>query len=578
MESRRWWDENKREVVGVTIASLFFALLFCWPIVERLREPTLGDDWDQHLVFHWVPYQTVAKWKQVPLWNPYLCGGTPMLGNPQSRILTPFFLLHLVFGPLVAIRLEIILHLALLFAGSYVLSRVLGLGKLAATASALVSGGCSAYFLHVGVGHSWTLCYAYAPWVLAAVVVAIDRQRLALAALAGLGLALMANEGGIYPAPHSGVFVAIVCVGLAIGRKSLWPLKVLAVTAVFGALFATAKLLPTWELMREHPRVTTPEDYTSPELVQLALFSLDQDKNRAISAQPGHWGWHEYGAYVGLIAFAFAALGALLTRKRAAVWSVATLVLVALSVGLIPEHEKLSAWWFVHKLPPFSSLHVPSRFLVLVAVSLAVLAGFGVQQLSARRRGRFACVVLLFLSSAVAWSNGPPNLKYVFAKPNETMAASPTFQQFFDHERRDQRMLAVARSNRGLLNCYDYSHLDTAAVASNHPTYKGEQYIVGEGEVHLTRWSPNVLEYDVNVPGPATLVVNQNFHAPWRLTEGAGTVASRAGLISVQLPAGSQHIVLEYVSRGFRIGVFMALLGLAGVIFLFRREKRLLRG
>lgn len=89
---------------------------------------------------------------------------------------------------------------------------------------------------------------------------------------------------------------------------------------------------------------------------------------------------------------------------------------------------------------------------------------------------------------------------------------------------------------------------------------------VGEGEVHLTRWSPNVLEYDVRVDKPATLVINQNFHGPWRLQKGAGTVASHAGVLSVSVPEGSQHLVL---------GVFLGLLGALAAIVLYRRERKL---
>jgi len=62
------------------------------------------------------PPLSVAHFHQLPLWNPYECGGTPMIGDPQSRVLTPFFLIHLLFGPVVGIHLEIALHFALLWA------------------------------------------------------------------------------------------------------------------------------------------------------------------------------------------------------------------------------------------------------------------------------------------------------------------------------------------------------------------------------------------------------------------------------------------------------------------------------
>ena len=47
--------------------------------------------------------------------NPYLWAGMPMLADAESRVLTLFFLLHVLFGPTVGIHLEIPLHLAIGF-------------------------------------------------------------------------------------------------------------------------------------------------------------------------------------------------------------------------------------------------------------------------------------------------------------------------------------------------------------------------------------------------------------------------------------------------------------------------------
>ena len=54
----------------------------------------------------------------------------------ESQLQDPyaFFLLDLMFGPLIGIHLEIIAHLALGFGGAYLLARVLEAGKLGAIA------------------------------------------------------------------------------------------------------------------------------------------------------------------------------------------------------------------------------------------------------------------------------------------------------------------------------------------------------------------------------------------------------------------------------------------------------------
>jgi hypothetical protein len=75
----------------------------------------------------------VTHFHQWPFWNPYKCGAMPMLGNPESGIVTPFLLFYLILGLIPGMLLdEIYLHVAIMFAGGYVFGRELGLVPLAA--------------------------------------------------------------------------------------------------------------------------------------------------------------------------------------------------------------------------------------------------------------------------------------------------------------------------------------------------------------------------------------------------------------------------------------------------------------
>jgi len=142
----------EREVLLVAASSMAFALIFAWPILGHLGQFGAFHDWEFNTELHWVPYYTVLHYHQFPLWNPYKCGGIPMFGNPQSRVLTPFFLIHLLVGPVLGLQLEIILHLAMAWSGGYVLARTLGLSSLGCVVAASVFPSNSWFFLHVGEG------------------------------------------------------------------------------------------------------------------------------------------------------------------------------------------------------------------------------------------------------------------------------------------------------------------------------------------------------------------------------------------------------------------------------------------
>ena len=121
------------EVLLVLLAALGFVLAFSYRILLNFSglglSITIGTR-------RWrctgSSFYSVAHFHQFPFWDPYKCGGMPLIGNPSSRVLTPFFLLHLIRGPLIGIHLEIVAHLAIGFAGAHLLARGARVGKLGA--------------------------------------------------------------------------------------------------------------------------------------------------------------------------------------------------------------------------------------------------------------------------------------------------------------------------------------------------------------------------------------------------------------------------------------------------------------
>jgi hypothetical protein len=84
------------EVQLVALGSVAFALIFSYRLLGHLRTPGLAWDWNANLEMAWAAWYSVIRLHKFPLWQPWLCGGFPLLAHPESRILTPFFLLHLV--------------------------------------------------------------------------------------------------------------------------------------------------------------------------------------------------------------------------------------------------------------------------------------------------------------------------------------------------------------------------------------------------------------------------------------------------------------------------------------------------
>ncbi len=583
-------DFNWREARWVALASLAFAAVFAYPMLCQLgylgpgvwgwinlapdfshlaRFPSNGD-WDLFTELRWVPYYTVTHFHQPPFWNPYKCGGMGMLGNPESGIVTPFFLPYLFFGPYAGLYLELFLHLALAFAGGYLLGRVLGLSRIAAVVCAAAFPASSWLYLHLSVGQLNFLPAVYIPWVSAMLIAAIERRSWFTAVIGWLVCALTFTEGN-YTFLYAGIVVAILSLWFAISRRSIAPFLMGMVLGLFAGGFAALKLLPAWEMLTIHPRPPFGPEYDDLRLMGIYLFSRNQDLYRGgVSV----FLFAEYGAYLSPAFAALAVLGLCGGRWRAIPWAAGAIVFFLLAQGDSGPH---SALIMLRYLPMTHEIDLPARFIIGFSFCAGVLAAYGADFLSRRRWGWRLAALVLAVGLVDSWMVGPPNLRYLFHNPVQPLPRAEAFRQFFVENPGNQT--EIAEANMGSVNCqgYGYNSIPTTARAINQPGYRGEFYLTGPGQVSQTRWSPNVLAFEVDAPAPTVLVVNQNYYPGWRIAQGDGGFVTRGSLLAVSVAQGRRRIVLVYRPRFVLLALLLTLAAFAAAFVLWRREKQAYR-
>ena len=557
---------TRTEAKAIAAASIAFALVFCYPLVFDLPAAITFNDWDYVTAAQFAAYWTVRQYHQFPIWNPYECGGIPLLADPQSHFLSPLFFLTILFGPLVGLHIEVILYNAIAWAGGYVLGRVLGLRRISAICTATAFAGSSWFFLKVGEGQIVLIVLVYLPWIIAAGWTASERGRIRYAVLCGLLLTLSFFEGSPYVPVYEGLTLALVLVGRAAVRLSLRPLIALAVAAFFVAGFGAVKALPAFHVMAAHPRPTDEGFSSSFEALSQALFSRNQDHNRP---SLNGWGFWESGAYVGL--FGVIALLALISPRKSLPWIIAAIFLFQVARGYTGED---CLWVRMHRLPLFSSTRLPWRLMSYFELMVAVLAGLGIDVVCSRGSpAAVALSALLVIIGAVDMLVvGPPNLHYALLG---VAGPGPTHGEFAQFLRPGAvAQSAVIRDHQGVVNCYTGMDWPPHVEGWNEPGYRGEQYMLGPGTVTLARWAPNRLEYLVDAQVPSVMVVNQNYDPSWRVTSGPGQIFDQGGLLAVRVPAGKSRIDLRYISRPVLYGLAITLLTAIGAIVLFKLERR----
>jgi hypothetical protein len=358
----------------------------------------------------------------LPLWNPLLGMGAPLIANYQSALFYPpnwiYFLLDAVGGaPGMAWGQAILVavHLAWAGLGMVYLTRRIGLGELAQTVSGLAYG-LSGYlvarsgFLSINAAAAWT------PWVvlmsmppiasgqsvkkvkgvwdksLWGLVGCLSMQLLAGHAqttwytllFAGMwsGYWGWAGRDRVSEDANKGQWVA----GLR-GTLKAWTR--LGLAGILAVCVSAIQLIPTAEYLLQSQRSANVNyeltmTYSFWPWRLITLFAPDMFGS---PAKGNYWGYGNYwedAIYVGLlpILLALAATGGLFKRKQKAIRrSLLFFLLLVIAVSFLlalGKNTPVFPWLYQH-VPTFAMFQAPARYLIWVGLSLALLAGLGAE-------------------------------------------------------------------------------------------------------------------------------------------------------------------------------------------------------
>lgn len=354
----------------------------------------------------------------LPLWNPYVFCGMPLYGAAQGGLLFPLNWFYLAFSTPLATNLMMLSTYSAAALGAYLYARRTEASITGALVTSFVWQWSA--FMVCQIGHTnIAQTAACLPWVLWALDgYATTRQRWRGALLAAL-VALQSFVG------HQQTFayaLLLVCAyAIVMSRSSKETRAGYTRSFVFvaaGVLLSAVQILPTFELLRNSPRVEATYDFfTSFSMPRGFVWTLfapyfsgggDGRLFRAAYVGPSFFG--EYVAYVGLATLMLAALAVVLKRDaRTKFWAVASVAALLLALG---RYAPLGLYHLVYYVPVLNLFRVPARHLMEVEFALAVLAGRGATVLAERRddsgtlrRVLVVCACVFLLTCvAVTWA------------------------------------------------------------------------------------------------------------------------------------------------------------------------------
>ena len=369
-----------------------FALLtagFFWRVISGdVYIPADGGDLGSFLypTYHFIQQSLHAGiW---PLWNPHLYSGVPFSAEVQSGIFYPPHLARFLLGGEITYRdMEWLVMGHIWWAGvtMYALARGLRFNRYAAVLAGVAFMFSDLFVIHFG-NLNLIAVTAWLPLALLGVHRYLQGDGLGWALGAGLALGIGSLAGHIQMTLYGLIALGLwagfwLLTDLAHWRRNWWrSLLAILIPAAVAVGVMAPMLLPGLEIAHFTLRSDWKYGATAGYSLSPAQFIGLLIPNYFGRSPMLHWGlWPRVETgYIGILTLILAMTGVILRRDR--------LTWMLLGMGAIAFAFSMGIYsvvhgWLTWALPGLDQLRAPARFIFLFDISVALLAGRGMQAL-----------------------------------------------------------------------------------------------------------------------------------------------------------------------------------------------------
>ena len=294
--------------------------------------------------------------KNLPILDPWVCGGIDVFANPQNWLLSPLFALHLIMPPYIGNLFSIWILTILGQIGAYYLFDKVE-DKFQRYSLSILLTMSPFYFLHFAEGHLPFRTFLLLPWIFYLTPRIGDIKMLWW--LLSL-LAFMFLDGGIYPFYFSIIFIILN----APYRESIKSFKSNYKIESYLSLWIGFILLissKAYAVLSVHSSRIPQNETTifSFNNIIRSLFEIDASNYNIYNGL--QYAGHEYGNYLG-IGLTLLFLIYLRNWRSNIKIAIQIFLFYWISFGIFGD---LNPWTIIKKIPYLNHIHVQSRFLII---------------------------------------------------------------------------------------------------------------------------------------------------------------------------------------------------------------------
>jgi hypothetical protein len=468
------------------------------------------------------------------------------LANPQSRVFSPFVLLDILFHPQNANLASLMIYAFAGLWGMYLLLRALNVENKLSVLGAVLFVNSSWFGLHYAEGHIPFGAMQVLPWVLYLAMKLPSAS--AIVALHAL-FAWMLVDGQIYPAIFSGLLiVSAFCfrlIPMPAWRHCLTLWRWWLGSFVAFLCVSAPKTMPV--LSQHLQRVPMLEVDTLGWKAALNMFFYPRHVIWASLHEPSHWGFHEYGCYIGLVSFGLVAFKLTKQNFRRAQFSALLMIGFWLWTAM-GWFYPFNPWYLFQQLPLLKNAHVNSRVLILAFLPFIILLMKSMQNFKSPKLVIWIGAFLL-LESIVLRNQA------FYRQSTRAWEGESVITQLIDSDKIDRTIDFAFKPghylnrNTGSRSTYEPAAPKTAVKVVGESDYQGEIGLsAGAGKAEVLEYTPGLIRVDYDSTEPSQIVLNTNTLDHW-FAEGVGNPAvtsQRGENLQFTAESGKGEIVLRY--------------------------------
>lgn len=335
--------------------------------------------------------ESVRKYGEIPLWNPFSFGGEPFLASSQSAIFYPPNILYFLSSPDLIFGYIYMLDIFLLGLFTYFFAREIKLDKFSSFISAITMMFSGIITTKILSGHIVILdAIVWFPLLMLLYEKSIATNKYLYFVLSAVPIGLMLLAGNaqiaIYTISASLFYLFFRKIYIGIKEKKIIKnivqgLIISGISLVAGFSLAAIQLIPSYEFSQASIRSEGlpygwASDFSLHPYQWLSIF-LPHFFGYPLNSNT-YWGFNgnfwEVCIYIGIFPLILAFLAIILKRTHLILFFS---ILAVFSILFASGRFSFVFPFFFEYIPSFDLFRAPARFLYLYGFAISILTGFG---------------------------------------------------------------------------------------------------------------------------------------------------------------------------------------------------------